>query len=257
MMVKSNKYIQIINTVSYDIYGVNDKFEKLGIREWMGWSKQPKQPDAVLAIGGDGAVLKASKETTAPIIGWNQGSLGFLTTGKELYKILRKWLNNKLLIDSRRRLEVNIDFKYWYALNEIAVVGKETGSLVETEMYIDDKNVSTFKGDGLIVATPTGSTAWSMSAGGSLVEKGISCMLLTPMNPFTMNVRPLIISGQHEVVLKNVQKVVIDGYDKVIPKADTIIIRYDNHPVIIYRENEENFFEGITEKLNWNQNIKN
>lgn len=250
--MEKSKKVRIINTVDYDEYGVSVWFKEFGIQQ-----VKNDSADAILAIGGDGAVLKASKISTLPILAWNQGSLGFLTTGKHLDRILEKWLSDELFIDTRRRLEANIDFKYYYALNEFAIVGEETGQLVETELYIDDKRVSTFKGDGLIVATPTGSTAWSMSAGGSLVEKGISCMLLTPMNPFTMNVRPLIISGQHEVVLKKVQKVVVDGYDKIVPKADTIIIRYDSNPVTIYRENKENFFEGITEKLGWNQNIKN
>lgn len=252
MMEKSN-LISIINTVDYDHDYVKSTLTKFGLGIW---PSGMKPADAILAIGGDAAVLKAANEhENCPILAWNQGHLGFLTTGKDLEEILEAHVNNTLYVETRRRLQVKVDLKDYYVLNEVAVVGKETGRLVETDIFIDDRKITTFKGDGLIVSTPTGSTAWSLSCGGSLVEYGVSCILLTPSNPFTMNVRPLIISSQHEVVLEKVQKLVLDGHDIIEPRRSTIVIRYHNHPVVIYRLKNENFFDGL-DKLGWNNNIK-
>ncbi len=249
-----NRYIQIIHTVDFDIDYVSNMLETYSLVAWVPEFGDPSQPDAVLAIGGDSAVLKASR-LNLPILAWNQGHLGFLTTGKDLDNILEAYTENMLFMDSRRRLEITIDLKRYYALNEVAVVGKETGRLVETDIFVDERRVGTFKGDGLIVSTPTGSTAWSLSCGGSLVEHGVKCMLLTPSNSFTMNARPLIISSEHEVVLEKVQRLVLDGHDIIEPRRGTIIIKYDDNPVDIYRLKEENFFDGL-EKLGWNNNIK-
>ena len=252
-MEKSKKFVTLVSTVKFDRDYVIECLEKHGIQ--IVSDIYEGQAGACLAIGGDSAVLKASRQSL-PILAWNQGHLGYLTTGRELPEILERYINDDIYVDSRRKLCVTIDLKKYYVLNEIAVVGKETGRLVETDMFIDDRKICTFKADGLIVSTPTGSTAWSLSCGGSLVEHGVSCILLTPSNPFTMNVRPLIISSQHEVVLEKVQKVVLDGHDIVQPQRGTIIIKYDSNPVVIYRLKEENFFDGL-EKLNWNNNIKN
>jgi NAD+ kinase len=248
-MVKSKKVL-IESTVIYNRKEVLDDLFSFGLEP----TEYDYDADVCLAIGGDSAVLKASKNDL-PILAWNKGTLGYLTTGRSLRAMLKSYVDKTLYIDSRRRLEVTIDLKKHYVLNEIAVVGEETGRLVETDMFIDDRKICTFKGDGLIVSTPTGSTAWSLSCGGSLVEHGVKCMLLTPSNPFTMNVRPLIIDSDHTVLLEKVQKVVLDGYTIVQPRVGTIIIQYDNRSVHIYRQREENFFDGL-EKLGWNENIK-
>lgn len=244
--------VLIESTIDFKIEYVLECLRNVGLELWdldYGY-----EPDVCLAIGGDSAVLKASKHNL-PILAWNQGHLGFLTTGKNLLEILNRYVENDLYIDSRRKLQITIDFQKHYVLNEVAIVGEETGRLVETDMFIDDRKICTFKGDGLIVSTPTGSTAWSLSCGGSLVEHGVSCILLTPSNPFTMNVRPLIINSQHTVILEKVQKIVLDGHEAIKPKMNTIIIQYDNHPTVIYRLKDESFFDGL-EKLGWNDNIK-
>lgn len=249
-MVNKNK-VMIVSTKPYDDFIIGNMLANYGFV----LMHDHYNADVVLAIGGDSAVLKASRYGL-PILAWNQGHLGFLTTGSDLDEILNMYINSNLITDRRMVLSITIDGEKYTALNEIAIVGTETGRLVETDVYINDRQITTYKGDGLIVATPTGSTAWSLSAGGSLVEASLQCMLITPMNPFTMNVRPLIISSSHKVVLKKVEKVVIDGHNIIKPQNNTIAIEFNRYFVQLYRIKHENFFRAITEKLGWNNNIK-
>ncbi len=213
-----------------------------------------EEAEVILAIGGDSAVLKASKYKL-PILAWNQGTLGFLTTGPDLDFILEAYINDTLILEERDKLSVFVNDQEFTVLNEVAIVGEDTGRLVKTDLYIDDKQITTYKGDGLLVSTSTGSTAYNLSAGGSLVEPGIACMLLTPISPFTMNVRPLIIDSTHRITLKKVVKIVLDGYESLIPWKEIIDIEYTDEKALIYRFNDENFFEAIIEKLGWNASI--
>lgn len=246
--------IAIFSTVDYDIAKVVETLKKHDFE--LVTLHHDNNIHLVLAIGGDSAVLGASK-FDLPILAWNQGTLGFLTTGNDLDEMLQAYNDDTVLLDRRMRLTVEVNDKKYHALNEVAVIGKETGQLVETDLYIDGLKITTYKGDGLLVATPTGSTAWNLSSGGSLVEQGLPCMLLTPMNPFTMNVRPLIISSNHTVTIEKVDKVAIDGYAKIIPWHGKVTVYNDKKTVTIYRLKEENFFDAIIKKLHWNASIKN
>jgi NAD+ kinase len=222
----------------------------------------------VVLLGGDGTLLSAARvlaRSDIPVIGVNLGSLGFLTevTVKGLYAALDAADRGKASVEERSMLDCQVEregkvLASYDALNEI-VVGKNTLSRLNSfEVTIDGVFVSSYKADGLIISTPTGSTAYSLAAGGPILTPAVEAFVLTPVAPHSLTHRPLVVRDDVEIVI--VAKVAKEGafvsFDgqlgMSILEGDTIRCRKLAHKFKLLRF-KSTFFDGLHSKLKWGQ----
>ena len=218
--------------------------------------------DALFVYGGDGTILSLvnfSIKNKVPIIGVNAGKLGFLTEFEQFETDLAIDLlvNNKLKFDKRILLTVEFSGKKIIALNDLVVqrlLGDYNGSTVNISVYIDDTHADNITGDGVIICTPTGSTAYSLSAGGAILAPGISAFSITPLAAHSLGQRPIIFSADNTCVLK------INKTEKVAVVVDGKLIDYVTHnseitlkkspkTAVFLRRKDSNFFNTLTRKL--------
>jgi NAD+ kinase len=167
------------------------------------------QSHLLLVLGGDGTLLNAAHTPlieNVPILGVNIGHLGFLTEVSldELYPALTNILNGNYEIDQRMMLEINVDnydqpHPSYFALNDVVI--RHYAQLIELDTHIDGEAFITYNADGLIIATPSGSTGYSMASGGTIVEPHLNAILLTPISPHSLTVRPYIAHGDSEITV--------------------------------------------------------
>jgi NAD+ kinase len=159
--------------------------------------------DLVVTLGGDGTFLKGARmaaELDRPIVGINLGSLGFLTSVgiDELEAALERVLAGSFTLETRMRVEAQIvgaTVSAVTALNEIGLVHTEVSRRTEIELFVGERPLGSYPGDGVLIATPTGSTAYALSAGGPIIEPTMDCLLVTPLAPHRLGVRPLVLPG--------------------------------------------------------------
>jgi len=217
-----------------------------------------------ISIGGDGTVLYVGRllvKTDIPIFPVNYGNLGFITEIKknEIIHILKSYLENKIEIQKRIVLSATI-FKRdsstkENALNDVVVTRSNMCKIIDIDLYVNQEYVCRYRSDGLIVATPTGSTAYSLSAGGPILEPDLDNIIITPICPHSLRVRPLVIDGNKEIQIRlasnNPQMITMDGqitYE--ITNKDIITIKKAGYINIVKPENRS-FFNVLKEKLNW------
>lgn len=237
-------------------------------------SKKPIENDFnfVFAIGGDGTILRSItyvKDSNIPILGINTGRLGFLTSiqKENIQEAISLIDNNKFSIIKRTLLEVKSGsqndafYDYPFALNEITIQRKDTTSLLNISCEINDKYLTNYWSDGLIISTPTGSTGYSLSNGGSIVSPESNVILLNPIAPHNINMRSLVIPDNSKINIDiegdtNINLSVDSRMYSVncsnqieIIKADFTIgtIKFDN----------DNFYKRLREKLFWGQDMRN
>ena len=226
--------------------------------------------DLLLVLGGDGTLLAAAREIgdrAVPILGVNLGTLGFLaeTSSDELYEALEQAFAGRLVVATRMRLDVEVErgghvVGRHLALND-AVIGKSALSrMIDLETRADGAFVTTYHSDGLIVATPTGSSAYSLSAGGPLLVPDLEAILLTPICPHTLTQRPLVLP-QTSVVEIRIQDtrggevhLTVDGQvGEVVAEGDRVRVRRAAHPVQLLVPPGRNRFEVMRRKLRWGE----
>ena len=225
--------------------------------------------DLILVLGGDGTLLAAARSAHAynvPILAVNLGSLGFLTavTTAELYDSLDQILNGKHQVDSRKMLQVNVirsgaTGETYHALNDVVLNKAAISRILDFEAYVDGSYVSLFKADGLIVSTPTGSTAYSLAAGGPIIYPTVEAFIITPICPHTLTNRPLVVPDQSqiEVIVKTEEEAVfltVDGQvGLALHNADRINCRLSPHHINLVRPPHKEFFEVLRNKLKWGE----
>lgn len=255
----------IVQSKPYDEKEVYRSLKKFNIST----TSLATKADFILAIGGDGAVIKAFHETkwpSIPILGYNTGTLGFLSSGRDLNELLDDFVNNKLVEDKRFVLQIDYDRDFKIknyidldlALNEIAFLGRETGKLVELDMTLYGET-TTYKGDGLIIATPTGSTAYNLSVGGPILEPWCDDMVISPISPFSMSSRPLVVKGDVGVInITGADKVLIDGRIVRYPTGSPveICLAHKDVQVTLLKQKGDTFYKSIKSKLGWEKSIK-
>jgi NAD+ kinase len=214
----------------------------------------------VLALGGDGTVLRAANffaNTASPILGINLGSLGFLTqaTITDLPHVMDKLLADQFLIEERMRLSYHAADSEGTVLNDLVITGVKESPFCEIELSWGDGVVSAFPGDGVILATATGSTAYSLSAGGPVIVPPAACILATPLAAHKLGLRPIIFPPEEiiRVVTRTPVRLFTDG--DYISKLDTgveIVVRRAEIPTYLIRlADSPTFFRILDEKLNW------
>ena len=223
-----------------------------------------KKINLAIVLGGDGTLLAvASRHPAIPILGVNIGDLGFMTELNitELFPTLKEVLKGKYTCDHRILLEVEVNdtkkksSKKYDVLNDVAVHNKWTSRMIQLETYIDREYVMTIQGDGLIVATPTGSTAYSLAAGGPIVTPKTNSIAITPICPHTLTHRPLIIPNNSEIEIRlpsRKQQVMatFDGQqNQVLTKNHILTIRKSKRFVSLIKSPSRTYFDILRTKL--------
>lgn len=229
-----------------------------------------KYAQMIIVIGGDGTILKSIRyilKKNIPILSVNCGNLGFLTSVKnsEFENTIKKILEKSYFIEERKLFDIKVNNKKYYSLNEMCIIKSNMFSkLVEIEVY-DITNgrefINKYRGDGLIAATPTGSTAYSLSAGGPIIHKEIDLILLTAIAPQTLTAVPLILPGDRILEFKlpnNLRKasIYIDGRINLeIDDKTDIRLMFSNKKIKFIKVNNDSFYNILREKLMWGENI--
>ena len=231
----------------------------------------PRHVDLILLLGGDGTLLGMADRTAragleVPILGVNFGGLGFLTevTYGELFAALEAALAGTAPVESRLMLRATIERHgqsraEHYALNDVTVTGGSLSRVVEFAVSVGGEFVARFHADGLIVATPTGSTAYNLSAGGPIVHPAVFALVLNPIAPHTLTNRPVVIPASAEVLVQPHARgvgseayVTFDGQSgERLEFTDTVRIQKAAKPARLVRGVKRSYYEVLREKLRW------
>lgn len=227
--------------------------------------------DYLFSIGGDGTLLSSvqfvgtgSPDTFPPVLGINFGHLGFLTTvGRDnLHSMVEELLGGRFTLEERSLLQLSADQSQQptsFSLNEVFVHRTEEASLLRTEVYVDNLYVATYAGDGVIVATPTGSTAYSLSCGGPILTPDSRCLAITPISAHTLTLRPIIVPDSATLRLHVCDDCFlgIDSRRTTLAGNTDLILRRAPFSVRLVRMNTQNFFSAIRDKLMWGTEVRN
>lgn len=230
-----------------------------------------KPLDMLISIGGDGTMLSTLplvKDSNVPVLGINTGRLGFLSTVgvEEIDETVNALVNNNYSIDTRSLIKVEVvdsdplDFEF--ALNEVTIHKKETSAMITIDAWMDDSFISTYWADGLIVSTPTGSTAYSLSCGGPIAMPSSRNFIITPIAPHNLNLRPLIVSNDCVISLKakgreNDYLLTLDSKSYTFSQDVSIRISKADFELNLIQLNKMDYFKTIRHKLNWGMDKRN
>ncbi|MDR0477088.1 MAG: NAD(+)/NADH kinase [Desulfobulbaceae bacterium] len=221
--------------------------------------------DLLVVLGGDGTLLRIAERAAAhgiPVIGINMGSLGFLTelSVAEAKTALTRIFAEEVVIESRMMLRVGAGpGRAAYALNDIVINKNTTDRLLKLTTYAGGNLITTYRADGLIFSTPTGSTAYNLSAGGPLVYPGADCVIITPICPFMLSSRPIILPSSLTITSEFIGRgddesaqVLVDGKHFVTMENGGILeIRAADHPLLLLAISERDYFSVLRGKLHW------
>lgn len=230
----------------------------------------PLHCDLVVVLGGDGTLIGmagriARSGSHVPILGVNFGSLGFLTeiTMPELYEALEAALNGRAELEAREMLTARTvrdarTFNEETVLNDIVITRGAMSRIIEMAVSVGDEPVMRIRADGLLIATPTGSTAYNMAAGGPIVHPRVDAILLTPIAPHTLSNRPIVIPASSQVHVRPVTDghgevfVTFDGQSGFPLQSDDIVsVRRATHALRVVKSARRSYFELLREKLKW------
>lgn len=224
-----------------------------------------QKSDIIIVMGGDGTLLRAGRQAAVydkPILGINLGRLGFLTEAElpDAYSLLDAIASGKYKIEKRMMLKASVKrdgrtIVEYNAINDVAVAKGSFARIIHLKAYINGEFVNNYPSDGLLVSSPTGSTAYSLSAGGPIIYPGMSCLLLTPICPHTLNVRPIVTDAKSEIqiVVNDPSKdilLTIDGQEgTTLSAGDIVTVTEADQVVRLVRVNPRGFFNLLKEKL--------
>jgi NAD+ kinase len=224
-----------------------------------------------ISIGGDGTLLETVShigEFEIPVLGINTGRLGFLATisREETERALAQVLDGSYSLDKRAvlRLETstNLFGKQDFALNDFTIVKKDTSSMITIHTYIDGEFLNSYWADGIIVATPTGSTGYSLSCGGPLIFPRSGNFVITPVSPHTLTVRPIVVSDKSEISFQVEGRskkflVSLDSHIATIDSSVKLKVKKADFKVNLIQLEGNHYFKTLRQKLNWGLDIRN
>ncbi len=223
----------------------------------------PEKVDLVIVIGGDGTLLSVAHlaaQKNVPVMGVNLGRLGFLTEVPldEMYLTVDAFLEgNTKIISPRQMLEADTKGGTFYCLNDFVINKGAPARMIQCAIWIDGKEIATSKADGLIVSTPTGSTAYSLSAGGPIIQPNIPAFIIVPICPHTLSFRPMVISAESTLKIELVtggEEVwfTLDGQrGGLMEESDTVEVRRSRFVLQLISSPKRNYFDLLQEKLGW------
>jgi NAD+ kinase len=224
------------------------------------------QADLAVSIGGDGTFLKTAayvENKGIPIIGINTGRLGFLAdiAYDDIVSPFEKILDNEFIIEERSILQMTCcnqckDNCKNLALNEIAILKQDSSSMITINAFINDKHLISYEADGLIIATPTGSTAYSMSVGGPLVVPQAKNIILTPVASHSLTVRPLVLTDDSVIRIEVKSRTSsflasVDGRSEVFNQTNALVIKKADYAIKVVKQIDHDFFSTLRNKLMW------
>lgn len=231
----------------------------------------PGKIDFLMSLGGDGTLLDTVcyvRDTNIPVIGINFGRLGFLASiGKEeIHALVKALLNRTYVVDQRSLLHLDANIPLFgdvpYALNEFTIHKKDTSAMVKIHTYLNGEFLNTYWADGLIVATPTGSTGYSLSCGGPIVFPDAGNFVITPVAPHNLNVRPIIVPNNNiisfEVEGRSDQFLcTLDSRMETIDNTVQLAIKKEEFKLSLLRLDDSNFLHTLRNKLLWGIDARN
>jgi NAD+ kinase len=227
------------------------------------------KPNLVIVLGGDGTLLATARAfagTTTPILSVNLGALGFLTeiSLPELFPTLEAWCNNCAEIEVRSMMHAELirggkTLGHWEALNDVVVAKGTIARMGDFSVEIDNQAVATFRADGVIVATPTGSTAYNLAADGPIVMPSVNALVVTPICPHLLTIRPIVMPGESNVSIKvvgvpNEIYLTVDGQQAIeLLQGDTVHCQRSQYSVRLLRHHPNGLFSVLRSKLKWGE----
>ncbi len=223
--------------------------------------------DLIIVFGGDGTLLNSARqylEYEIPILGVNMGNVGFLTDIKtdNFKESLKEILNGSYKIEERNLVSAAYNDNHMYGLNEVVIHSGAYAQLMRYRLNVNNKVVYEQRSDGLIIATPTGSTAYALSAGGPIIHPSLDVWTILPMLPQSLSSRPFIISSNENVEIElfdgpsDNAKICVDGQDDIdLPYGVKITISKMHKTLKLVHPEDNDFFEACREKLGWSLNI--
>jgi len=258
--LESHKIEAVLDVDTANIVNIKSKYQKSQIASLV---------DMIIVLGGDGTLLGVARltiEKGIPILGVNLGGLGFLTevTLDELYPTLEKVINGEFIIDERMMLMTHIHrqgetLAQSPVLNDIVINHGVVARMIILDIFVNSQFVTSLRGDGLIISTPTGSTAYSLSAGGPIIHPTVSAIMLTPVCPHTLTNRPIVIPSnvKIEAILKTEDEGAMVTFDGQVgfslKKEDIVEVHSAEARVKLIRSPEKNYYEVLRKKLKWGE----
>lgn len=226
--------------------------------------------EVAISMGGDGTFLRTAARVNRqniPILGINTGRLGFLADvgSTEVEETLEEVFKHYYRVEERTLLRLGTETRayqgYNYALNEIAVLKRDTSSMITIHTELNGEYLTSYQADGLVIATPTGSTAYSMSVNGPIILPQDNSLVLSPVAPHSLNVRPLVIPDDYEIRL-NVDSrnrtflVSLDGRSEIFPSGIRLTISKANYTTKVIKRYNHTFYQTLREKLMWGADVR-
>ncbi len=227
--------------------------------------------DFMISLGGDGTLLDTVtfiQDKGIPVLGINYGRLGFLATiGKEdLNSAIKALVDRTYVLDKRTLIHLDADLPLFgnspFALNEIVLHKKDTSSLIKIHTYLNGEFLNTYWADGLIVATPTGSTGYSLSCNGPIVFPDSGNFVITPVAPHNLNIRPIVVPDDNIISFEVESRsdgflCSMDSRREIVPKEVQLAVKKEKFRMNLVRLNENNFLQTLRNKLSWGLDKRN
>lgn len=228
--------------------------------------------DFLISLGGDGTILETIafvRNSGIPVVGINTGRLGFLagvTVEQAGDSVVENLFARKYSLDKRTLLRLDTESNLFgdvnYAMNELTVQRKDSSAMMTIHAWVNGEFLNSYWADGLIISTPTGSTAYSLSCGGPVMIPDAKSFVITPLSPHNLNVRPLIVPEESEIVLKVEGRspqylATLDARTKSFNETDELRVRKGDFKISLVRFDNQHFFDVIREKLMWGVDKRN
>lgn len=260
--------------VEYNFYKLIQAHGKISLKyNTFKTNKDLVDVDMLVVVGGDGTFLRSIvyvKDSNIPILGLNVGRLGFLANVQKdkIKQAVKAIINKEYKIIERSLLQVHTIPKmkdcseFNIALNEITIVRKNSTAMITVKTYLDNEFLTTYWADGLIIATPTGSTGYSLSCGGPVISPKSKNIILTPIAPHNLNARPLVIPDETKIKLKITGRekqalLSLDSRIMTIPNNAEVFIEKATYTIKTIQLDNQSFFKTLREKLLWGEDIRN
>lgn len=240
---------------------IKEYLEKKGIS----LEEKAENSDFAVVIGGDGTLLKASKRLHhLDIIAINLGSLGFLTDirAEESFEMLDKVIKGEYSKEYRNFLEININGQKTYALNDVVITkGGVLARMIRLRVYANKNYVNTYRADGIIISSPTGSTAYSLSAGGPIISPELKAMVITPISPQGLSTRPIVVPGKDFIEFELIDLdrdiyLMVDGQETIkVNQNDKISVSLSSKKLSLVKPENRDYYSILREKLKWGDKL--
>ncbi len=256
---KISEYLLSKGAKSTIVSDVDDHYEDLRVKEEL-----MKGVQAAIVLGGDGTMLRAAHSIgtyDVPYIGINLGTLGFLTEIEEsnVYEALDRLLKDEFIIEKRMMIEGRVKDKVFHSLNDVVITRAGFSRIIGLKVYVNNQLLDTYEADGVIVATPTGSTGYNMSAGGPIVSPKASAIVVTPISPHSLTSKSVVFDSTEEICVEIMKKrktqeteaiVSFDGSNSIeLAAGDVVDVKLSARSISLIKMYDVNFYTVLRDKI--------